>query len=375
MFIVAGTNFIGGVNADGKRLWLIDSRTQPEMRKEKSPLSAFTAAGGRLFFLQGEERLFTVDNNSGEVLWSQWAIGAKLNQKPPLGHFHPQLTPLASALLVQPTPGRFWLLDAVTGKRLHEESNRYEPWPRSPILVDDHTALVVLDSRTVVLFDGISGKTIWKHVIPQSSTLTGEAPQVIVVGSNILLLMPNNLGCTLQRLDRATGKPLWEVAPLLEPKAPLDVAGWSLDKTAVYYVQDQLLTARSLADGTILWRQSLPTAGGPWRTHRIGDAVLACPAETGRRQFQFRWQMFSLQWEMDHSREIGVGRGLPVTCCEAKSGRLVQRLNLLAGPSQVRTRFGFAASCRPDAALQMQRTHSEIVMAIDSTVWRYTPTR
>ena len=226
-----------------------------------------------------------------------------------------------------------------------------------------------------MLFDGRSGKTLWKQVIPQSTTLTGEAPQLVVEGSNILLLTPNNLGCALQRLDHATGKPLWAVAPLLEPKAPLDTAGWSLDKTAVYYVQDQVLTARSLADGTILWRQALAGTNGPWRTRRLGDAVLAYPAETGGRRFQFRWQMFSVQWEMDHSREVGVGRGLPVSCCDAKSGRLVERLNLLAGPPHVWTRLGFAAPSRPDTAPQVLLTRSEVVIAIDSTVWRYTPTR
>jgi outer membrane protein assembly factor BamB len=368
--VLAGDGGLTVINTrDHKELWSARRRG----------CSGFQFAGGRVFFLENEERLYAVDATNGQILWAKWAIGAKLNLTRPLGHFHPQITPLGSALLVQPTPGRLWLLDAVTGKLLHEELHNYEPWPRPPIVVEENTALVVLNARTVALFDGEKSKFLWKHVNDDATTLTGAAPQLVVDRENVVLLTANNLGYTLQRLDRRTGKPLWEKPPLLEAKTPLDAAGWSLDKTAVYFVQDQALTARALADGKIMWRQALPDANGSWRTRRIGDAVLAYPADTGARQFQFRWLGFSVQWEMDHSREVGVGRGLPVICCDANSGRVVQRLNLRAGPPRVRTRLGFlsrvAALSQRDASPQVLLTRTDLLIAIDSTVWRYKPAR
>jgi outer membrane protein assembly factor BamB len=367
--LLAGSDGLAALNTrDQKPLWSI----------HRSGCSGFQLVSGRVFFLENNERLFAVDATSGDTLWTKWAIGARLHQLPPLGHFHPQITPLGTALLVQPTPGRLWLLDGATGKILHEETHRFEPWPRSPAVLDENTTAVVIDPRTVALIDA-SGKTIWKYVNDDATTFTGVAPQLVVARENILLLTANNFGYTLQRLNRATGKAIWLKAPLLAAKIPLDATGWSLDKNAVYYVLEHVLTARSLEDGSILWRYSLTEENRSWRTRRLGDAVLAYPAETGARQMQFRWQMFSVQWELNHSREVGVGRGLPVICCDASSGRVRQRLHLLAGPPRVLTRLGFlsrvAGPPLQDAAPQLLLTRTDVLIALDSTVWRFTPTQ
>src|SRR5262249_47323750 len=149
------------------------------------------------------------------------------------------------------------------------------------VAFDEKTAVVVLDARTVGLFDGAKGKFLWKHVDDDATTLTGEAPQVVVAGGNILLLTANNIGYRLQRLDYFTGKPRWEKPPLLDTKTAPGAADWWLDRDALYYPQDGVLTARALADGKVLWRQALPGADGGWRTRRIGDAVLAYPSEAG----------------------------------------------------------------------------------------------
>ena len=367
--ILAGSDGLVALHTrDREQRWTIERRG----------CGSFQFAGGRVFFLEHGDRLFAVDAATGSTLWTKWAIGARLHQEPPLGHFHPRLTPLGMALLVQPTPGQLWLLDAATGNRIHEETNRFEPWPRSPVAINDHTAAVVLDARTVALIDGTTGKTVWKHTNADMTTATGEAPQLVVDRENIVLVTANNLGYTLQRLDRATGKPLWDKPPLLSLAPASVTTGWSLDNEALYCTQDQALTARSLADGKILWRRVLPEANGVWQTWRLGDAVLAYPTAIGGQQFQFRWQGFSVQWDMDHSREVGVGPGLPVMCCDALSGRLRQRLNLCAGAPRVRTRIGFvsrlAGSSRLDAAPQVVRTRSDLLIAIDSRVWRFTPT-
>jgi outer membrane protein assembly factor BamB len=383
LIFAGGKEGVTAVRAnDGGPVWQIRSFSSSPDGLE--PLSGFHYTAGRLFFLQNEERLYAVDAATGTLLWSQWAIGAKLKLSPPLGRFHSHFLANSTTLLVQPTPGLTWLLDAATGKRLHEEHHRFEPWPRPPVALDDETVAVVLDARTVALIDRTTGKRLWEHVNQEATTATGAPPQLIAAEKNLLLLTPNNIGYTLQRLDRATGKPLWERPPLLETKTALDAAGWSLDQNVVYCVEDQVLTARALADGKILWRQALAGADGGWQTRRIGDTVLAYPLSAGTRQMQFRWLCFSVQWQMNGSREIGLSRGLPVICCDAKSGRLTQRLNLVAGPPRVRTRLGFlsrfAAQPRFDyvlkeAAPRVVVSRTDLVIAFDAHVWRYCSAR
>jgi outer membrane protein assembly factor BamB len=377
--IVAGGD--GGVAAllaeTGERVW--------DIHATDGRFSGFQLAADTVAFLRDEEQLVAVDTATGNVRWTKWAVGAKLNQPPPLGHFHPQLRLIGSALLVQPTPGRLWLLDAATGKVLHEESHRYEPWPRPPLPVDENTVAVVLDARTVGLFDGDKRKFLWKHVNTDATTPSGEAPQLAVGDGNILLLTANNIGYRLQRLDRATGKPKWDKPPLLETKTRPDTAGWSLDKDAVYYAQDQVLTARSVREGKILWQQALPEASGGWRTGRVGEAVLANPGGAGAEGIRFRWLCFSVQCQVDHSPALGTEPGLPVVCCDAKSGRLMQRLNLVAGPPRVRTRLGFLSrfATQPDfetvvmndAVPRIVTSRAGVTIALDSHVWRYCPAR
>jgi outer membrane protein assembly factor BamB len=372
--IFAGDGGLTAINTrQRERLWSI----------HQSGCSAFQFAGGRIFFLENGERLFAVDAATGDTVWAKWAPGAQLGLPPPLGRFHPQITPLANGLLVQPTPGRLWLLDAATGKPLHEGSNRHEPWPRAPVALDDNTAVVVLDARTVGLYDGAKGKFLWKHVEDSPTTLTGEAPQVVVARGNILLVTANNIGYRLQRLDRLNGKPLWEKPPMLDAKSKPDAAGWSLDRDAVYYPQDGVLTARALVDGKVVWRQALPAWDGGWRTLRTGDAVLAYPNEVGAGRIQFRRLGVSVQWEWDHSPAVGDGPGFPVLCCEAKSGRLAQRLNLVAGPPRVRTRLGLLPrvaaqpylGTAPPAAPRVVISRAGVLIALDSHVWSYTPSQ
>jgi outer membrane protein assembly factor BamB len=383
LIVAGGGRCLAAVRAaDGARVWQCSPRDLVQ-RDAIGRLGGFRIAAGHVFCLEEEDRLLAVEAATGKLAWTRWAPGARLGLPSPLGRFHPQITPLATSILVQPTPGRLWLLDAATGKLLHEESNRHESWPRSPVAFDDKSAVVVLDARTVGLFDAAKGKFLWKHVDDDATTLTGEAPQVVVAGGNILLLTANNIGYRLQRLDSLTGKPRWEKPPLLDTKTPPDAAGWSLDRDAMYFAQDGVLTARALADGKVLWRQALPAWGGGWRTRRTGDVVLAYPNETGAGGIQFRWLCFAVQWELDHSREVGDGPGFPVLCCDAKSGRLAQRLNLVAGPPRVRTRLGFlprfAAQPRldtaspADAVPRVVVSRASVLIALDSHVWSFTP--
>ena len=111
--------------------------------------------------------------------------------------------------------------------------------------------------------------------------------------------------------------------------------GWSVDADAFYGVQDRVHFARSLKDGAVLWERPLAGPPGGWRTRRVGDALLVYPAEIRGARFQFRWLASALQWEGWLSSESESGRSYPVVRCDAKTGRLVQRLNFPVGSRSV----------------------------------------
>ncbi len=296
--------------------------------------------------------MFALDAESGRVLWTRWAPGARLRQPAPDGRFFHVFPVSADVLLVQTSGGRRWLLDAATGSLLHDDPTTAEPWPRVPVLLPDGGVCLTTDARTVVRFDPTAGRDVWTYTLPGVTTRTGEAPRLAVGPDALLLAWATNIGWRVQRLDRATGKPVWADPPLVNVGV-LDVDGWSVDADAFYGVQDRVLFARSLKDGALLWEQQLAGPVGRWRTRRVGDALLAYPAETHGVRFQFRWLAGALQWEGWRPPEDGPGRGYPVVCCDPKTGRLVQRLNFVVGSRSVARLDPDGAGVLPALAVEM----------------------
>jgi outer membrane protein assembly factor BamB len=289
-------------------------------------LGNFHLLGGRLYCVQGSRRLFALNAENGRVLWARWVPGARLRQPYPCGRFFHVFPVNAEVLLVQTSGGRRWLLDAATGAVLHDASTASEPWPRSPVLLPDSGVCITPDAESVLLLDPVSGRDLWTHRLPGVTTRTGEPPRVTAGPNALLMAWAMNIGWRVQRLDRTTGKPLWSDPPLINT-GELDVGSWSQDADAFYGVQDRTLFARSLKDGSLLWRQPLAGPSGRWRTQRFGDALLAYPIEAKGWRFQFRWLTAALQWTGCSPPEEKPGRGYPVVCCDAKTGRLVQRLD------------------------------------------------
>jgi hypothetical protein len=306
-------------------------------------LSGFQLAAGRLFFFQGERRLFALDGMTGAVLWHCWAPGAEFRLPYPQGRFAPGYHAGPRTVLLQATAGKRLLLDGATGRTLHEAATARHPWPRPPLALDERTLCLVTDERHVVLIDTFTGRDVWTHTLTGASTLSGEAPQVFGRGETLLLVTARNIGYRLQRLDRATGKPSWSRSPLLLTAA-LDVSLWALDREAVYHVQDQVLIARSLTAGQVLWEQRLGEgSSAAWQVRRGEGWALAYPAvdtapasagASAARRFRFRSPAGSLQW--DYGPLLAPGGAFPVLCCDPKTGRPVQRLNIRPQP-QART--------------------------------------
>src|SRR5262249_18431164 len=127
----------------------------------------------------------------------------------------------------------------------------------------------------------------------------------------------------------ATGKPS-SSRPILIRDAAIDPATWSLDGHTLWVAGDGVLSAWSLADGQRLWKQTLGGPSGRWQVRRCGDMVIAVPIQARTRHFRFRWLLGSLQWTTFRPPADSSG-WLPVVICEARTGRLVQRLNFEAG--------------------------------------------
>ncbi len=338
IIVAAGNGGAAGLRVeDGGIVWQHDAPQLATDALHADSLGNFHLIGGRLYCVQGERRIYALDAESGRVLWTRWAPSARLRQPYPYGRFFHVFPVNSEVLLVQTSGGRRWLLDAATGAVLHDAPTTSEPWPRAPVLLANGGVCIIPEAESVLLLDPTSGRDVWTYRLVGVTTRTGEAPKATAGPNALLMACALNIGWRVQRFDPATGKPQWADPPLINT-GELDVEGWSHDADAFYGVQNRTLFARSLKDGSLLWRQSLAGSLGRWQTQRSGDALLAYPLEGKGWRFQFRWLAAAVQWTECSPPEEKPGRGYPVVCCDAKTGRLVQRLDF-AVDSQSAARF------------------------------------
>ncbi len=287
------------------------------------PLTDFQAVSGRLFFLQGQRRLFALDADTGRVLWDRWAPDGGFHLPYPQGCYSPCYHAGAATVLIQ-TPGRCWLLDAASGRPIHQEPDGRELWQRPPLELDDHTLCIVTGKQRVLRLDARNGQRLWTHTPTGGTTRSGEAPHVASRGDILLMVTPANVGYFVQRLDRATGKPVWPRSFLLTMPR-VDISAWAFDPEALYIAEDRSLTARSLADGRLLWTRPLD-GGGDWQVRRVGDYLAVYPgASAAEARFSFRSPLGSVQWNLGPL--LTPEAVFALHGCDPKTGRLVQRLN------------------------------------------------
>jgi outer membrane protein assembly factor BamB len=337
MIVAAGEGGVAGLRrADGELLWyfpapapgrmftaLLDEVSVVRDPGTPEPLTAFRLVSGRLFFLQGQRRLFALDATTGTVLWDRWAPDGGFRLPAPQGCFSPCYHAGTETILIQ-TARQRWLLDAATGRLIHQAADSSELWPRSPLLLDERTLCVVPDPRHIELLDARTGQTLWTHTLTGGTTLSGEYPQVLGRGNALFLVKPANVGYFLQRLDCATGKPLW-TKPVLLAARTVDLNTWTFDQEAVYGIEENALTARSLADGKVLWQHVLDGASG-WQLRRVGDSLMIWPLPSAEdARFRFRSPLGAVQWKLGPL--LAPESVFTVACRDPKTGQLVQRLN------------------------------------------------
>jgi outer membrane protein assembly factor BamB len=291
-------------------------------------LEGFQLQAGRLFFFQGQRRLFALDVETGRVLWTRWAPNGSLNLPAPRGRFFACYRAGPSRILLQASAGRRWLLDAATGRLLDDAPASTRPWAAPPRLLDAHTLLLVDGNRRVLALDIQTGKERWHHDLAGWTTWSGEPPQVLARGDTLLLLSPTNAGYRFGPLDRDGGKTAWTHRFPVQLKR-VDTASWALDDERVAFAHDHFLAVHSLADGRLVWERPLPEASS-WTVRRVGDALLAYPETAPRRLFRFLSLGGSLQWEKDEP--LDAPAGWPLLCFDFRSGELIQRMNFPAFP-------------------------------------------
>ncbi len=243
---------------------------------ETGTLGSFERIGSRLVCVQDERRMWALDTETGTVLWSLWAPGAQVGVSPPHGRFHAFAAVGPDQIVIQPSHGQAWLVDARTGRKLQVFDARANPWRSPPVVIGEHRVCLQPDPQHLIVYEVSSGKAAWRHQVDRPIGLSGELLQTAVAGDGLLAIIPRNHGFELIRLDAASGKPSWAGPRFLGVDRPV-LADATWDRDAVYLPIADVLHALSLVDGKRLWTRPLGAVPGGWRVRRTRNYLLVHP--------------------------------------------------------------------------------------------------
>jgi outer membrane protein assembly factor BamB/tetratricopeptide (TPR) repeat protein len=329
-------------------LSVADCRLNWQFRPPSAPTSAdaiepafdgFHLVGSHLYLVQGRRRLFALDADTGRIQWSQWAPGARIRPPAPGGCFNPLYYAGARAVVAQTQAGgRLLVIDAESGRCLHELDTNDLPWHQTPRELDrDHLGLVS-DARHVARFDLVAGKDAWTCA-SEAPGMNLQAPQLLGDGEALFRLLD---GCYMECLDPASGTVRCGFALAT---APVTVEQTALDASALYYVSRGILYARARANGKPLWSLPLDGPAGPWRLVCTPHSLFVFPAQDPR---QARWSPFfgddPLTFPFMGTAPLVIPfavdvQDFPVVICDPAGGRLVQRLVFAAAAGESALQF------------------------------------
>jgi outer membrane protein assembly factor BamB len=285
-------------------------------------LGNFHLTGLYLIFTQGNRHLFGMDVVRGAVRWQRHAPGALCEMPAPRGRFH-AVQPVASNRLLAQASTRRMLIDSHRGTILTSVSAPLGPWVRAPLVLATGHICQIPDPERVQLVDPEQGKVLWTYTLPGETTRSGEPPVVIEAQDAVMVVEPWNIGYRLQKLDRATGKPLWSRSPLF-PLDRLDESGWLTSSDTLYYASGGQLSAWAIADGKRLWQRPLPGEGG-WRLTWSGKSLLAWMDRSTAIRFRYRSLVGSLQWRVG---PLPGASAWSVSCLDGSTGAPIRRVTL-----------------------------------------------
>jgi outer membrane protein assembly factor BamB/tetratricopeptide (TPR) repeat protein len=229
-------------------------------------LHGFQIVGGRVFCLRGSKELLAIDGETGLVDWAYTPNSEQLN---------PHLWIGSQAIVLQTLgPNAIVVLETETGSRRGEfaQTGDETAWPRAPLSVDDDHVALVLDDRTVALYDFAHGVRAWTFREPAALPRSGP-PRLLGDTGRLLVLRD---GSELLRLDIVTGKRIWSQVLGMD-----DLSEWpdaiTADGNLVYVANGAVLTAYSVADGSIVWNKPLIGPDSGWSLSLSKDWIVAYP--------------------------------------------------------------------------------------------------
>jgi outer membrane protein assembly factor BamB len=296
------------------------------------PLSDPLVVGGRLLLLRGRRCIVALDALTGDGLWHVVAPGAAFGMPSPRGTIH-SMTRVGADRVVAQVSGHRLLIDVASGEAIAHAPTLLEAWDHPPTDLGAGRVAAMGERNTLDIFDSASGKILWRRRLLPSSLFSGEPPFAVAAGKRLLFLEPLNIGLRLWCLDRETGAAVWP-RPVFLADGPASPRGWAVGADVFYRAAGDHLEARSLRDGSSIWRRPLADADR-MRLVLGGSTLLAFPGIGGGVRFGFRSPLGSLQWTGGTPRDAEVSVG----CYDADGGELVQRINLEAPALVARRTF------------------------------------
>jgi outer membrane protein assembly factor BamB len=328
--LTAGPSEINMFNsADGIKLWSLSAPPIPWPHYPgDGELQHFCLVGSILIFFQGQQFLFGLNVETGQVLWERQAPGASLGLPLPATRFNPHFYAGEKGVIVQTSGGEIWILDPQTGNLIFEGPYSRMPWPRPPFAVDRERVLIFPDDQSLILMSVPTGRVLWKKMASQPS-ITARAPQVLVNDRSVFQLVD---GWQLAQLSLDSGEKVWEKAI---PNGPIEADLSAMDSDCFYFVSQGKIHAWSLSSHQPLWKNELPKLTVPWRLSITGPYLLLFPSQP---PFTLRWQFsfsplpmsfpFEMQWD-----------DLPLVIIDKETGKIVQSSNFRGANAQSGVHF------------------------------------
>ena len=227
----------------------------PDRPEPSGPsLSVFRLVKGRVFCLRNRTELIAIDGDTGALDWSFSSPPGEINSNLWIG--------AEKALLQINKPNQLLVLSTENGRPVNRAAlDENEQLERPPLPIDENSVILVSDRRTVKRFDLTHGQTSW--VYQESKEMPTNGPPQVLGSAETLLVLHD--GCSLIRLDAATGKKRW-LSRLHEDlsERPGSIACDLKNLYCVNYENfsgsmRQSLRAVSLDDGSPVW--SCPLSG------------------------------------------------------------------------------------------------------------------
>ncbi len=200
-------------------------------------------------------------------------------------------------------PATFWLIDIGPECVAVEQSGVPDLWLQGPV-IDEELVVTINAQRRIEARSQNSVNNSWQY---EGGMSFSHVDPVLWQSNHQLLLTVD--GMTLSNLHRRTGTAEWTVGiahlPLQSPERQIIASG-----DAAFAASHGLLRRISLKYGDCQWERFLGSTADQWQVAACGDVIAAWPIDS-----------------------IGLNQSQPpfVVWCDARTGRILQRLTLPVG--------------------------------------------